>query len=137
MRIKFVLIFVLCSTLLLLSSCSKDKSKEGAEQAKENEVPFFYSVADIVINPAGTNAQRVMLVSLALQLKSDEDVKKIGEREALVKDVIVTSLSSKSIENLTAMGYKDSLKVELKTKLNAKLHGLNIKDIYFTKYIIQ
>jgi flagellar FliL protein len=136
MRIKFALIFVLCSALLFLSSCSKDKAKEGAEE-KESEVPFFYSVGDIVINPAGTNAQRVMLVSLALQLKSDEEVKKMGEREALVKDIIVTSLSSKSIENLTAMGYKDSLKVELKTKLNAKLHGLNIKDIYFTKYIIQ
>lgn len=139
MKTKLLLILALCSGLLFLSSCGKDKEKEGAksEETKEEETPFFYSVGDIVINPAGTNAQKVMLVSVALQLKDEEEVKSLGEREALVKDIIVTSLSSKTVENLTQMGFKDSLKIELKSKLKSKLRSFTIKDVYFTKYIIQ
>lgn len=134
MKIKTLFLLILCTVSVLLSSCGKSKDKE---EPKEEEKLAFYEVKDIVINPAGTNANRVMLVSVALQIKSEEEKKSFEERDALIKDVIVTSLSSKSIDKLTEMGYKDSLKVELKSKLKTRLGGLDVKNIYFQKYIIQ
>lgn len=131
---RILLVIAMFSASLVLSSCSKDSKKE---KPKETEPSVFFDVDDMIINPAGTNAQRVMLVSVSLPCKTKEEADKLKERSPLIKDLIVTSLSGKSIEKLTQAGYKDSLKIELRSKLTSSLRGFEFKNIYFTKFIIQ
>ena len=63
----------------------------------------------------------------------------IKEKQPIFKDVVVTSLSKKSAEQLSTPEGKESLKAELMTQMNdfLKKEELHIKDVYFTDFIIQ
>jgi len=124
-----------CIGSVLISSCGKEKPKE--EDDEPEEPMFFYELNDIIVNPSGSTEQRIMLASVSVQLKKLEDVKAAEEKASLIKDVIITALSSKTIEELTSTGYKDSLKIELKTKLTKRIKTPKIRGVYFTKFIVQ
>jgi flagellar FliL protein len=89
------------------------------------------------VNPAGTNGQKLLLTSLTFDVENEPSQKTIKEKEMIVKDIIISTLSSKSLIELSQVGYKDSLKIELANNLMASLKNVKVQSVYFTKYIIQ
>lgn len=136
MKQKFHFLVMLLSLAVVIAGCGKKDEKEAKKEEEVVETKCF-NVDDLVINPAGTNGQRVIMVSVALEVKSDEEVKTLEERKALVQDIVNNSISNKTIETLTQTGYKDSLKTELKKAFKSRLPKTPVRDVYFTKYIIQ
>jgi flagellar FliL protein len=45
---------------------------------------FLYSIDDIIVNPAGTNGDQLLLTSIAFDLASQESEKVIKEKEIVV-----------------------------------------------------
>ncbi|MBI5726904.1 MAG: flagellar basal body-associated FliL family protein [Ignavibacteriales bacterium] len=113
------------------------KTKKKAKSGEEVEGKFFFSVEDIIINPAGTNGQRLMLTSVGFSVPTEEQKKGLEEKEVLLKDIVISTLSSKTLSELNQVGYKDSLKVELTRIITERIPELELSDIYFSKYIIQ
>ena len=107
-------------------------SKDTVELGKN-----VYTIDDIIINPAGTAGQRLMLISIGFDVKNGEQLKLLGDKNVMLKDMIITTLSNKSISRLSEFGYKDSLKAELAANLNNLLPSVGLNSIYFSKYIIQ
>lgn len=110
--------------------------KKGAE-GSSGPSNFFFTVDDVIINPAGTNGQRLMLVSVGFGVATDEAKKKLSEKEVLVKDIVISTLSCKKLEELNQVGYKDTLKVQLSKSLNDIMPDAEINSVVFSKYIIQ
>lgn len=98
---------------------------------------FVYPLDDIIVNPAETDGKRLLLVSLGLDLNSKQQRDILREREVIIKDRVISVLSSKRIEELNRAGNKDSLRVELTEELNKMQLGGKISRIYFSKFIIQ
>lgn len=118
------------------SKVEKGKAKKKGAKA-EGESNFFFTVDDVIINPAGTNGQRLMLVSVGLGVNSDEEAKKLKEKEVLVKDIVISTLGSKTLTDLSQTYSKDSLKVQLTKIFADRLPDMEINSVYFPKYIIQ
>ena len=55
----------------------------------------------------------------------------------MVKDVVITTLSSKDITELANTAYRDTLKMEISGKLKKLIPDVTINNVYFSKYIIQ
>lgn len=110
----------------------ESKPKEKAEVGKN-----IFNIEDIIVNPAGTNGQRLMLTSIGFDLPSAEQIEKFKSKEVLVKDIVISTLSSKTLGQLSSAQYKDSIKTEIKSNIVNRLSGLKINSIYFSKYIIQ
>lgn len=113
------------------------KAKKKAKKGEEAEGKFFFSVEDIIINPAGTNGQRLMLASVGFAVATEEEKKALEEKQVLLKDIVISTLSSKTLQELNQVGYKDSLKVQLMNTITERMSELEVSDIYFSKYIIQ
>jgi flagellar FliL protein len=111
-----------------------DKSKKSAGPEASN---FFFTVDDVIINPAGTNGQRLMLVSVGLGVKNEEEAKKLKDKEVLVKDIVISTLGSKTLADLSQTYSKDSLKLQLAKIFADRLPDMEISSVYFPKYIIQ
>jgi flagellar FliL protein len=148
--IQLVLVYFITGNFLLnrFEKSAGDSDKEQSTKVEKGkaknkgakapgESNFFFTVDDVIINPAGTNGQRLMLVSVGLGVNSDEEAKKLKEKEVLVKDIVISTLGSKTLTDLSQTYSKDSLKVQLTKIFADRLPDMEINSVYFPKYIIQ
>lgn len=118
----------------------QDSTEEGEESEESEEAveigKHIFSIEDIIVNPTGTNGQRLLLVSMAFDLKDEAQLESIKQKEFVVKDMVISTLSSKTMNELSAIGQKDSLKAEISQGLSSLLPKLKINSVYFSKYVI-
>ena len=104
----------------------------------EKEVDgLIFSVDDMIVNPAQTNGKMLLLASLGLAVESEESKKALEEKQVVVKDAILGVLSSKNVTQLSSTTYRDTIKIEIIKKLSAQMPGSKVRNIYFSKFIIQ
>ena len=110
--------------------------KEGAEGATAKPV---YTIDNLVLNPAQSGGTRFLLLTLAFELKDDATLEEMKTRDAELRDAVLVTVGAKSVEYLSDMTVRDSLKSELKTaagKLFPKRKNA-IRRIYFPQFVIQ
>lgn len=118
-------------------------STEGhgeTEEGKEGEHGtggLIYSLDDMIVNPANTNGKMLLLASLGLAVESEESKKVLEEKQVIVKDAVISVLSSKSVGQLSSSTYRDTLKTEILKNLATQMPGSKVNNIYFSKFIIQ
>jgi len=110
-----------------------DEEEESEEE--EGELKIF-TIKDLIINPAKTNGQRLLLLSVGFSVFGEENFKKIEEREVILTDVILNTLSVKTLTELSKTEAKDSLKIELHNKIKEVMPKPRIKNVYFSKYVL-
>jgi flagellar protein FliL len=97
----------------------------------------IFIIEDVIVNPSGTEGKRLLLTSLGFDLKNEASYAEIKQKEILIKDIIISTLSSKTIIQLDNSTYKDSLKLEIGKKCIERLPNVMLNSVYFSKYIIQ
>ena len=107
------------------------------EKQKVELGKFIFPVKDIIVNPAGTDGKRLLLTSIGIDLKTQAMMSELQTREALVKDVIISTLSSKDVDQLNNTAYRDTLKTEISSHITNLIPSIGINTIYFSKYILQ
>lgn len=115
---------------------TEEKQKDSVKQHVELGKHVF-SIVDIIVNPAGTNGQRLMLTDIGVDLDSQEQLEVFKTKEVVVKDIIVSILSGKNLNQLSNAAYKDTLKAEITKNLLSSFPEAKINNVYFSKYIIQ
>ena len=118
----------------LAEDFSDDGGDEGLEADTTSLGNFIYNVEDLMLNPAGGTV--IMLVSVGFDVKSDLMRTTMEEKEVLVRDRIITTLSQKTLPQLSIQN-RDSLKIELAQNIEQLFTDVKINTIYFSKYIIQ
>jgi len=115
------------------------KTDESEEGSKKEEGPvFIYQTEDLVVNPKGSGGRRYLMTQVGLSVKSEEEKKEMEEsRKAQINDILIQYLSSKSVDELADIDKRDSLKIDLKKTLNKEIAGKKIKDVFFSKFVVQ
>lgn len=128
---------------------------EAREPGEHDQLPI-HPLGDFVVNLADVSGSRFLKISITAKLYS-EDFEDYAELEGeekhayhlrieedlqhempAIKDVVITTLSRKTSEEVIGYENKLALKVELKEQLNEIMHGeFKIYDIYFTDFIVQ
>jgi flagellar FliL protein len=92
---------------------------------------------DVVSNVAGTMGTRFLKVSFQI-VSEDPQLAGIARmREAQVRDAIITTLSSRTIQEIEVVGGRNALRVALIGSINEAL-GVNlVEELYFLDFIIQ
>ena len=113
---------------------SHGKSKSGAS---EEEGSLVYVVKDLVINPAGTNGSRFLSVSFGLEMETTEAQAELVARDPLVRDALITIMSSKTVAQLTDAREKEITRLQIKKRLSDLLESSDIAAVYFTDFVLQ
>ncbi len=98
---------------------------------------FILPIDDIIVNPSGTDGKRLLLVSLGFDVANEESKNELKNKEVLLRDAVISTLSSKTLSQLDDISLRDSLKFEIASKLKQKVPSIELNDVYFSKYIIQ
>jgi flagellar basal body-associated protein FliL len=108
-----------------------------AESAAEVPTGVIVPVEDLVVNPRGSSS-RYVLVALGLEVENAKYAEKVRQELMIpVRDRIMSVVSSYSIEELQANGARDSLRVRLRQELSNVLPGIRLRNVYFSKFVIQ
>jgi flagellar FliL protein len=121
------------------TEATEEKSGE-TEEGKTSESStsgLIFSVDDMIVNPAQTNGKMLLLASLGLAVENEESKKVMEEKQVIVKDAIISVLSSKNVTQLGSSTYRDTLKTEILKNLAVQMPGSKVNNIYFSKFIIQ
>lgn len=74
---------------------------------------------------------------MGLTLENKDMVKEVENRVYKIRDLIVTILFKKSLEDVTVPDGKLELAKEIKNKINEFLSLGTVEDVYFTDFEIQ
>ena len=138
--IQLILVYFITATFLVKGVTNTDVSKDGEnveETDEENAVPQqIFNIEDLIINPAGTNGQRLLLLSVGFGVENEESLNLLKDNEIIVKDLVINAVSQKTLGTLSKIELKDYLKVELANKINMAYPKAKVKNVYFSKYLI-
>lgn len=131
-------------------SAAADGEEEGeGEQKKEGEgaeVPAAHVIENIVLNPAGSDGTRFLLLTVAFETRSPEVTDELKARDAEVRDLVLSKVGVRSTEQLATMDVREALKQELADAVTTTLFAKHrnkafrrkpIKRVYFPQYVIQ
>jgi flagellar FliL protein len=111
-----------------------EPAKEGEAKAEGAAV---HLLENLVLNPASSGGSRFLLLTVAIEVgnaKAGEDFK---TRDAELRDIILTSLGVKTVEELTEIARREQFKTDLKTAINAKFGKKAVKGLYFPQFVVQ
>jgi flagellar FliL protein len=83
------------------------------------------------------SGRRFLVVKMNLEEDSEELTPELDRKTPLVRDIIISILSSKTVEEITTAKGKEKLKEEIITQLNKHLSDGQIRHVYFTEFVIQ
>lgn len=146
--VQLVAVYFITANILMPGSNSGTTKAESKSETKTEETSgkhsgknaangSIFSVDDMIVNPALTNGNILLLASLGLSVENEEAKKVLEEKQVIVKDAIISVLSSKNVNQLGSATYRDTLKTEILKNLSVEMPGTKVNNIYFSKFIIQ
>lgn len=121
------------------SNLNKITTFNDSSDSKSNKknAGVILPVEDMIINPAQTDGKILLLASIGVSVDDEEAKKALEKKQIIVKDAIISVLSSKNVSQLGDPAYRDSLKIEIQKTLLNELPESKVNNIYFSKFIIQ
>ncbi|MDZ4662081.1 MAG: flagellar basal body-associated FliL family protein [Pseudomonadota bacterium] len=121
----------------VVSGVHGDDAKEAESAARDEElVGKTIPMEMILVNLAGSRGQSIAKVSLEFEVDNEPVIKEIEKRKPQIRDVLITLLSSKSLNEISTAEGKDSLREEIRDTVNRFLTKGKIKRVLFTDLMI-
>jgi len=114
-------------------------SDEAAEEAAGEPVEYgeFMEMEPLIINPAGTDGTRYLMVKIGVESDQPSALEEITTKQVVVRDAIVEVLSARTVETLSDIGLRETIKQDLRTTINEILESGKVTRLYFTQYVLQ
>jgi flagellar FliL protein len=115
----------------------EEEHGDGHGEEAVPDAPVIVMLDEIVINPAGTEGRRYLAIRIGLQTQSDSADTEIGARAVLIRDAVISLLSSKSMAQLSSLTFRDSLRTEILITVNEQLLNTAVESVVFADYVLQ
>jgi flagellar FliL protein len=115
----------------------KKKPRKKASDGEEGGGPEILAVKDIVINPAGTGGSRFLSVSFAFEVESAYLAAEFEERAPVIRDALITILSSKTVAQLTDPKQKEIVRYQIKKRISQLMETDELAGVYYTDFVLQ
>ena len=97
----------------------------------------YYQIENIIINPAQSNGERYLILSLTVELDDGSALGTLERKNAEVQDRINTTVSNFNSRELSKLEYRDTVKKQLGIVINEVIGKKSVRNLFFTKYVLQ
>ncbi len=109
-----------------------EAGKEGASTEAAIHV-----LDNMVLNPAGSGGSRYLLLTVAIEVGSPTAIESFKARDAELRDIVLTTLGTKPVEQLTDMATREQFKIEIMQAVDERFGKKSVKRIYFPQFVVQ
>lgn len=92
---------------------------------------------EIIVNPAGTGGRRFLSTIVGLTLKDVKSNEVVQGQMPIIRDAAITLLSSKTLDQLASIAYRDSIRQELMATVNGIMKEKPVTGVVFSTYVLQ
>lgn len=114
-----------------------EKKKSSKKSTDHLTIGPMYPMTQFVVNLLSENGNRFLKVAIDLELSDVKLQPEVDRKKSLIRDIIIRTFSSKTFEEISTLKGKDKLKEEVLDKVNENLSDGQIKNIYFTDFVVQ
>lgn len=108
-----------------------------AEAVKEMEVGAMFDMDPFVVNLNEAGGKRYLKSKIEIEYVGDKVRLELTNRLPQLRDVILLHLSSKTLDEIRSVDGKIELKNALIKRINQVLKQGNVRNLYFTQFVIQ
>jgi len=104
------------------------------------EAKSMMNLDAFLVNLADKESPRFLKATLRLGLddeKLGEELTKEGVPLAITRDAVISVLSAKTSEQIVTLEGKETLRNEIRTKVNAVLPKGRVTDVFFVDFVVQ
>ena len=102
-----------------------------------NDLGPLFNLDTMIVNLAGHGGKRYLRVTMALEIDDPEAVTAFENRLPQVRDAILMILPTKKYEDVSSTEGKIALRTEIMEKVNSLVTKGQVKNIYFTEFVVQ
>lgn len=96
-----------------------------------------YSIENLVVNPAGTQGTRFLIVSMTIMPDNAGTLAALTARDAEIRDTLLQVLASKTIQELSDLTQRESVKEEMRAAAEAVVKPGKIRRIFLPQFVLQ
>ena len=119
------------------SNNDNPSKKEKRVSMDSLEVGPMFPLDNFTVNLLSDSGRRYLKVEMNLELDDEEVAAELDSKSAVVRDVVIRLLSSKTLEEISTAKGKEKLKEQIVNQLNIRLRDGNVRNIYFTEFVVQ
>ncbi len=119
------------------SGDAAETDESGSTGDAPVEYGVFAQIDGITVNPISTDGTRYLLANIGVEAAEEVTLQEVKERDIVVRDTIIKLLSARTVENLSSMEGRSTLKDDVRGAINSTLRKGQIDRVYFTQYVIQ
>ena len=137
---KYFLIVLILVVQVLVAYTIVDKNYEKIYQivqSRNEPVPVTYPLSELIVNPAGSQGKRYLVVEISLELASEESIPLVEMHLQKLKHNVNESLAARSVEQLVQYREREVLRLEIRNVINQSIGENSVRNLYFTKYVMQ
>lgn len=113
-------------------------TKEKPQKMMDSmEVGPMFPLDTFTVNLLSDSGRRYLKVQMNLELDGEELASELESKTAVIRDVIIRLLSSKTLEEISTAKGKEKLKEQIVNQLNLRLRDGNLRNVYFTEFVVQ
>jgi flagellar FliL protein len=90
-----------------------------------------------VLNPAESGGTRFLLLTIAFELTNQATHDAMKARDAELRDQILATIGNKTVDQLSNVAARDSLKGELRDVASKLFKKKAVRRVYFPQFVIQ
>lgn len=109
----------------------------GSHGEVSTEVGIMFPLDLFTVNLLSESGRRYLKIEMNLELEGEELALELETKKPVLRDVIIRILSGKSLEEVSTIKGKETLKEEILTDLNQRVKDGKIKNVYFTDFVVQ
>ena len=118
-------------------SAKESGGGHGGEGASSAGADNMILIDNIVVNPAGTGGTRFLATSIGFELETGSAAGLFKDKEIIVRDALITILSSQSIPELSDFKQRERLRKLIKLRVEKLLKTEDVSNVYFTEFVLQ
>jgi flagellar FliL protein len=112
------------------------RGAQGGASALAEIGPMF-PLDTFTVNLLSESGRRYLKVEMNLELSGEELGLELDNKTAVIRDIIIRLLSSKSLEEISTAKGKEKLKEQIVDQLNMRLRDGRVNNVYFTEFVVQ
>jgi len=101
------------------------------------EIGPMFPLDTFTVNLLSESGRRYLKVEMNLELSGEELGMELDSKTAVIRDIVIRLLSSKSLEEISTAKGKAKLKEQIVDQLNMRLRDGRINNVYFTEFVVQ
>jgi len=116
---------------------AQPEHKKEEKKEEKIEVGEIVPLEPFVVNLVDYGGRRFLKVSIELEIEDKKKTKELEKKLPYARNIIINILSSRTFDMVKTIEGKDSIRLEILTKLNDILTTIEVKNCYITEFTAQ